>query len=179
MRRGVAPLWLRRAITLGHRLFETVATLAFGVMALLFAYTIIMRYGVGTPSRWSDELIVILFLWVVFGASALVVPVREHIAVGLVVDNLSPRLGRWLVALGGITAGLILLAALPVTLDYIGFLWRERTPAMRWPLSRVYLIFGLFQGMMGLRLILEALLPFVQPDPSQSSDPSQSTERPT
>ena len=170
MRGTGAPQGLRRAITLGHRLFETMATLAFGVMALLFAYTIIMRYGVGTPSRWSDELIVILFLWVVFGASALVVPLREHIAVGLLVDALPAGLRRWLIALGAVVAGAILLAALPVTLDYIGFLWRERTPAMRWPLSRVYLIFGLFQGIMGLRLILSALLPLVQADQAPKTD---------
>jgi TRAP-type C4-dicarboxylate transport system permease small subunit len=58
-------------------------------------------------------------------------------------------------------AGAILLAALPVTLDYIAFLWRERTPALMWPLNRAYAVFGLFQGMVGLRLILRALAALV------------------
>ncbi|WP_417587128.1 TRAP transporter small permease [Pararhodobacter oceanensis] len=157
-----ASLWtkFRRAIALCRRLVEAAATLAFGAMTLLFAYTIIMRYLVGTPSRWSDELIVILFLWVVFGASAMVVPMRDHIAVGLLVDSIPPRAGHWLTVLGSVVAGVILLVSLPVTLDYIAFLWRERTPALRWPLSQVFFIFGIFQGLAGLRLILSAFDPY-------------------
>jgi TRAP-type transport system small permease protein len=143
-------------LNLGRRLSEAAATLAFGVMVGLFAYTIWQRYMVGLPSRWSDELCVIVFLWVIFGAAALFVPYRDHIAVGILHDTAPPQVQRAMQVLGAGLAGAILLATLPTTLDYIGFLWRERTPALRWRLSQVYLVFGLFQGMIGLRLLFIA-----------------------
>jgi TRAP-type C4-dicarboxylate transport system permease small subunit len=154
MTRLAAPLLA--GLDAGRRLSEAAATLTFATMVGLFGYTVWQRYVVGVPSRWSDELCVILFLWVVFGAAALVVPYRDHIAVGLVHEIASPRLQRIMDVLGPGIAGAILLAALPVTLDYIGFLWRERSPALRWPFSRVYLVFGLFQGMIALRMLLIA-----------------------
>jgi len=152
----ILPL-LAVGIDWGRRLSEAVASLAFAGMVGLFGYTIWQRYVVGLPSRWSDELCVIVFLWIIFGAAALVVPYRDHIAVGIVHDSLPRGAQRAMQVLGPGIAGVILLIALPVTLDYIGFLWRERTPALRWRLSEVYQIFGLFQGLIGLRLILIAL----------------------
>lgn len=167
--------WLAVGIEAGRRLAEAAATLAFAGMVGLFGYTIYQRYWVGLPSRWSDELCVILFLWIVFGAAALVTPYRDHIAVGLVHDVMPPPVQRAMQVLGAGLAGAILLAALPVTLDYIGFLWRERTPALRWRLHQVYLVFGLFQGLIGARLILIALSalvgrPLDGPLPPQSQD---------
>ena len=134
------------------------ATLSFAALAGLLAYTVWQRYVMGTPSRWSDELAMILFLWIIFSAAALVVPYRDQIAVGLLTDKVPPPAERWLVSVGAGLAGVILLATLPVTLDYIAFLWRERTPAMRLRLNHVYLVFGLFQGLVALSLILRAVL---------------------
>lgn len=140
-----------------RRLVEAVATLAFAGMVLLFGWTIWQRFVVGVPSRWSDELATLVFLWVVFAASALAIPYREHIAVGLLYDNVGPAWRRWIEVAGTGIAGAILLAALPATLDYIAFLWRERTPALMWPLNRAYAVFGLFQAAIGLRLVIRAL----------------------
>ena len=126
-------------------------------MVALFGFTVWQRYVAGAPSSWSDELCAILFLWVVFGGAALVVPYREQIAIGLLYDGQRPFTRRWMEAAGAGAAGLILLATLPVTLDYIAFLWRERTPALRWQLNHVYLVFGLFQGLVGVQLLFRAL----------------------
>lgn len=66
----------------------------------------------------------ILFLWIILASAAFVVPYREQIAVGPLTEKLPPRSRRWIEG-----AAAILLATLPVTLDYINFLWR----AQRWP----------------------------------------------
>lgn len=154
-----APLALALAAArLVRRLVEAAATLSFAALAGLLAYTVWQRHVMGTPSRWSDEMAMILLLWTIFSAAALVVPYRDQIAVGLLTDGLRPAWNRRLQALGLALAGAILLAALPVTLDYIAFLWRERTPALRLPLNRVYLVFGLFQGIVALSLMLRAAL---------------------
>ncbi|HPD91187.1 MAG: TRAP transporter small permease subunit [Rhodobacter sp.] len=160
-----------------RRLSEVAATLGFGALAGLLAYTVWQRYVMGTPSSWSDEFAMILFLWLIFGAAALVVPYRDQIAVGLLVDTVPAPWRRWLEVLGAALAGAILLATLPVTMDYIAFLWRERTPALRWRLNHVYLIFALFQGLIALGLLLRALIgligratPFDDPAPANIED---------
>lgn len=142
------------ALEVGRRTAEAAATLAFAAMVGLFAWTIWQRYGVGVPSRWSDELCALIFLWIAFGAAALVVPLKDQIAVGLVYDAAPPPLRRAMDVAGCGIAGAILLAALPVTVDYVAFLWRERTPALMWPLDRAYAVFALFQALIGLRLLL-------------------------
>ena len=155
--RRIIPLVLASARVV-RRLSEVAATLGFAALAGLMAYTVWQRYVMGAPSSWSDELAMILFLWVILGSAALVVPYREQIAVGLLCDRFPPRSRRWIQGAGAALAGAILLATLPVTLDYIAFLWRERTPAMRWRLNNVYLIFGLFQGLVALSLLLRGAL---------------------
>jgi TRAP-type C4-dicarboxylate transport system permease small subunit len=162
-----------------RRLSEAAATLCFAGLAGLLAYTVWQRYVMGTPSRWSDEFAMVLFLWIIFGAAALVVPYRDQIAVGLVADNLPPPLRRWVEVLGAGCAGAILLATLPVTLDYIAFLWRERTPAMRLRLNHVYLIFGVFQGLVGLSLILRAAITLAgRPVPFDEMPPPDTQDAP-
>lgn len=145
-----------RALGAIRFLAEAAATLAFAAMVGLFGWTIFSRYVLGSPSAASGELSSILFLWIVFGAAALAVPYREQIAVGILFDGAPDPARRWMEAAGAGAAGLILLAALPVTIDYIAFLWRERTPALMWPLDRAYSVFALFQGAVGLRLLARA-----------------------
>ncbi|MCA2009985.1 TRAP transporter small permease subunit [Cereibacter sphaeroides] len=161
--RRLAPFLVTTARVV-RRLSEVAATLGFAALAGLMAYTVWQRYVMGSPSSWSDELAMILFLWVILGAAAVVVPYQEQIAVGLLSDRFPPRSRRWIQGVGAALAGIILLATLPITLDYIAFLWRERTPAMRWRLNNVYLIFGLFQGFIALSLLLRAALAVVGRD---------------
>ena len=49
------------------------------------------------------------------------------------------------------------LAALPKLWNYIGFLWRERTPALQWRLDYVYACFALFIAAAALRFAWEAV----------------------
>ena len=151
-----ATRWIGLAVEAGRRTAEAAATLAFAAMVGLFGWTIWQRYGAGEPSRWSDELCALIFLWVVFGGAALALPLKEQVAVGLLHEAVPPPVRRAMEVIGFAIAGAILLAALPVTADYVAFLWRERTPALMWPLDRVYVIFAVFQCLIGLRLVLRA-----------------------
>ena len=50
-----------------------------------------------------------------------------------------------------------LLSALPKTIGYVAFLWRERTAALEWRLDYVYACFPLFMGAAGLAFLADAL----------------------
>jgi TRAP-type C4-dicarboxylate transport system permease small subunit len=129
------------------------------VAAILFAVIagVARRYLFGAPIVWIDELTSVLFLWAVFWTAALVVPLRDHVAFELV-DGALPKVARrWIGVLAAVAAALALGAAAPKIVDFILFLWRERTPALQWRLDFVFACFGLFVIALAVRLLARAL----------------------
>lgn len=140
-----------------RKICEAMTTICFGLVVVAFAYGVTSRYVFGAPSRNADEIAVILFLWVImFGAGFAVAP-NDHISVDLVSSRLKGLSRRLLVGLGALAAALIFLYALPTTLDYVLFLRREVTPAMRLPLSVTYFCFVLFQGAIGVLFLVRGI----------------------
>jgi TRAP-type C4-dicarboxylate transport system permease small subunit len=115
------------------------------------------RYLVGAPLSWTDELATVLFIWMVFWSGALAVPLREHVSFDLLVEALPPRAAHIIGIATSVIAGIALLAALPKTIEYVAFLWRERTPALQWRLDYVYACFPLFIGAAGLAFLADAV----------------------
>jgi len=115
------------------------------------------RYVLGAPLSWSDELASVLFLWLVFWTAALAVPLREHVSFDLLTDALPPGTRRAIGIGTSLLVGVALLAALPKTIEYVAFLWRERTAALQWRLDYVYACFPLFIGTAGVAFLADAL----------------------
>jgi TRAP-type C4-dicarboxylate transport system permease small subunit len=128
------------------------------VAAILFAVIagVARRYIFCAPIVWIDELTAVLFLWAVFWTAALVVPLRDHVAFELVDGALPPGVRRGIGLLAAAAAALALAAATPKIVDFILFLWRERTPALQWRLDFVFACFGLFVIALAVRLLVRA-----------------------
>ena len=132
---------------------------AFLIAAVLGAVLlgVARRYLFGAPLSWTDELSAVLFVWAVFWTAAFAVPLREHVAFDLVLDSLPAGLRRGIAIGASLAVGLALLAALPKTVEFVAFLWRERTAALQWRLDFVYACFPLFMGAAALRFLWQAL----------------------
>src|SRR3954471_10985613 len=63
------------------------------------------RYVLGRPLAWSDEIAVVLFIWLVFWTGAFVLSIREHVAFDVVYDLLPPRLRTAIGMAGALWAG--------------------------------------------------------------------------
>lgn len=125
-------------------LANLISGLMFAAVFLIFNYKIITRYLEHDEAVWADEVSVILFVWIVFWASAFLVRDKEQITFDLVYRHAGDRTKRWM-ALGRLVlVGGIFLWSLPGALDYIMFLWRERTPVLDLRLDYVYSCFGIF-----------------------------------
>jgi TRAP-type C4-dicarboxylate transport system permease small subunit len=121
-----------------------VSSVMFGCVFAVFAYKIVMRYVVGDAVAWADEVSVILFIWILFWGNAFVVEDRQQIKFDLVY-RLLPEWGRRTAAMIRLlVVGGLFLWGLPSVVDYILFLWRERTPVLGLRLDFVYSCFGLF-----------------------------------
>lgn len=149
-RAASVPDWLRK-------LFEIVPALMFAFVFLIFVYKIVTRYFGHDEAVWADEVSVVLFIWIIFWANAFVIRDREHITFDLAYRPLPDRWKR-VVALARVAlVGGVFAWALPGSLDYIAFLWRERTPVLNLRLDLVYSCFGLFLISVVMRLAWQAV----------------------
>ncbi len=115
--------WLQRAA-------NALGGLLFAGLFLVFLVQITARFGFGRPLPWTDELAVILYIWVILWASAFMVKPREHVVFDLIYNSVGPRWKRAMRLLGSaLIAGLAALA-LPGSWDYVSFMKREGTPVL-------------------------------------------------
>lgn len=149
---------LRRA----RQLTDAVAGLMFAAVFVIFCLKIGMRYAAHNELAWTDEVAVILFIWIIFWSNAFVLSDRDHIRFDLVLHVAPPRARQAMAVARALLVGGIFLAALPGTVDYVLFLWRERTPVLRLRLDWVYICFAMFAATVPLRaawLLVQALRP--------------------
>jgi TRAP-type C4-dicarboxylate transport system permease small subunit len=132
--------WAVRA----HQLASLISGLMFAAVFLIFNYKIVTRYLEHDEAVWADEISVILFIWIIFWANAFLVRGREQITFDLVYRPMPDGVKRWMTLARSVLIGGIFLAALPGSIDYLLFLWRERTPVLSLRLDMVYSCFGLF-----------------------------------
>lgn len=126
----------------------------FAIFAI-FIIGVALRYS-GHPQSWVDEVVTILAAWVVFFASAFVLPWREFIAFDMVFRALPPRWQRVsmvVACLGFIVAFARVFYAL---VDYVLFMRIMTTDMVGIRLDHVYAIFPVFILAIGLRLAILA-----------------------
>ena len=126
------------------QLADWIACAMFAAVFLIFNYKIFTRYFEHDEAVWADEVLVILFIWIIFWANAFLLRDKDQITFDLVYRLLSPSAKRVVALTRFVLVGGIFLWALPGSLDYIRFLWREHTPVLNLPLDLVYSCFGLF-----------------------------------
>lgn len=119
---------LSSLISRARKLAEHIAVVIFFVLFLVFLAQITMRFVFNQPLPWSDELIVVLYISMVFWGTATLLKERDHVALDLVYSALSPQGKRWMAALGALLLAGLFFWALPYCYDYISYMHRERTP---------------------------------------------------
>lgn len=146
-----------RAAVLVRSVATIVATLTFAAVVLAFGYGVLARYGLHDPSDRAGEAAIILYIWTIMIGGSLAVGLKDQISFDLLVERMRPPANRIVEGIGMAIAGGVLLYALPTTLDYILFLWREKTPAFELSLDKVYFCFIVFQAASATLLIARAL----------------------
>lgn len=146
---ALARLLSRAADALGVTMF----LLAFGG----FIVQIFFRYVMGTPLPWTEEFVMIAFIWAVFWAAAFLVPIREHVTFDVVYLAVNER-ARRVLAIFAMVAGLVAFVLLiPPTIDYLDFLTRKKSPVMRVPMHWVYGCYLLFVVSFALKIVARLL----------------------
>lgn len=118
--------------------------MAFGLMFAAFIIQIVSRYVFNAPVSWTLEVCAITYVWVVFWTCGLLVSERQQIVFDVIYHAIRPRARRWVAIANTSALGLIFLAALPGTLDYVWFLRRRYSMLLQVPMLLVYACFVIF-----------------------------------
>ncbi len=127
-------------------LSEGVAALALLLMFAAFVTQVVSRYVFNAPLSWTLELCSITYVWVVFWSCGLLIKEREQIVFDVIYQAIKPGPRRWLAIANTSALGLIFLAALPGTIDYVWFLRRRNSMMLEVPMHIVYACFVIFMA---------------------------------
>lgn len=61
------------------------------VMLVLVFSNVVLRYGFNSGINISSEIARLSFVWLIFGGSVLALRAREHLAVNMLIDRMSPQ----------------------------------------------------------------------------------------
>lgn len=140
-----------------RKIAEIVSGLMFAAIFAVFIIGITMRYVFHHPLLWGDEVGILLLLWCTFLTDAFVVRSSDHVAFDVVWDVVSPRARRIIGIVGRGVFALIFLAALPTIIDYVLFLWREKTDVLELRLDFVFSCFIVYIVMVVIRLVAQLI----------------------
>lgn len=128
---------------LGKKAADVVGGFLYLILFVVFVIQVVARFFFDQPLPWSDELAVILYIWVILWAAAFMVPEREHVVFDLVYHSAPPKVRRVMSILAHLMVGGLAAWALPASWSYIRFMEREGTPVLGWPFMWVFLPFAL------------------------------------
>lgn len=128
--------WFKKAANaIGGGLFLALFT--------VFVIQVTARFGFNKPLAWTDEMAVVLYVWIILWAAAFIVPEREHVVFDLVWNSANHRCRQAMQIVGNLMVGGLALCAIPACWDYVHFMNREGTPVLGISFMWVFLPFVL------------------------------------
>ena len=146
---GIELPGIRRALAV---VTEVPAAILVVVEIVILASSVVARYILNAPFRWSDELAITLFIWLSMLGSVIAIHRHHHMRLSFVANRIrEPWKGRI-----DTLAAVLMIAFLAVifapSIDYTALQLSERTPALHMP--------GIVQGgafVVGAALMMIAL----------------------
>jgi TRAP-type C4-dicarboxylate transport system permease small subunit len=123
-------------------------------MFVAFLVQVFARYVLNNPIGWTQEFVLIAYIWIVFWCCAFLVRERDHITFDMAFEALPPGARRRLAIVLTAIIVIAFVVALPKTVDYIAFMKIERSPILRIRFDLLYSIFAVFM----LAVIVDAVI---------------------
>ncbi|KIT15026.1 Sialic acid TRAP transporter permease protein SiaT [Jannaschia aquimarina] len=150
---AAGPAWLRRLLA-----FATAISVAlFAGLFVTFVAQVFWRYVLREPLVWTLEVAGILFVAVSLFTAATQMPMREHVALDLLIDALPQRLGDWAKAASLLLFALVMLLSVPDTVRVLEWMYRERTITLKFNLGHLFVLMIAFVLIYAARAVWTAL----------------------
>jgi TRAP-type C4-dicarboxylate transport system permease small subunit len=123
---------------------ENVAAAMLAVMFAAFIIQIVFRYLANLPIGWTQELSVILWLWLVLWGAAFVVREREEIRFDVIYGAVGPGARRVMCIITAAALIALYTISLPAVFDYVTFMKVEKTAYLKIRFDWLYAIYIVF-----------------------------------
>ncbi len=123
---------------------EWVTVLLFVAMFVAFLLQVFTRYVLNDPVAWTQEFVLIVYIWIVFWCGAFLLREREHITFDMFFLALPLAWRRVLAVILTALTGVAFIAALPATVDYVTFMKIEKSPVIGLRFDILYSVFVVF-----------------------------------
>lgn len=123
----------------------------FLTLFIVFVIQVTARFAFNKPMAWTDEAAVILYVWVILWAAAVVVPEREHVVFDLVWNSVPYRARQVMAIAGNLLVGGLAAWGIPGCWDYVRFMAREGTPVLGLSFQWVFMPFVLLLAALAVR----------------------------
>lgn len=123
---------------------ENVLAAMLAVMFAVFIVQIVFRYLANFPVGWTQELSVILWLWMVLFGAAFVVREREEIRFDIIYGSVGPKARRVMCMITAVALVALYGISLPAVVDYVTFMKVEKTAYLKIRFDWLYAIYIVF-----------------------------------
>jgi TRAP-type C4-dicarboxylate transport system permease small subunit len=138
---------LEQAVALGRwlrRRAENVAVALLALMFICFLLQIIYRYVLDDPLGWSEEVIMVTWLWTVLWGAAFVVGEAEEIRFDIIYTRMPETYRRACTVMTGIALIVLYGVSLPAAYRYVAFMRVEHSAYLHVPIDLLYSIYIIF-----------------------------------
>lgn len=127
-----------------YRRAENVLAAMLVAMFVAFLLQIVFRYILNLPIGWTNELSVVLWIWLVLWGAAFVVREEEEIRFDLFYAAARPRVRRIMFLIAAFSLLALYTISLPAVLDYVMFMKVEKTAYLKIRMDWLFSIYVVF-----------------------------------
>lgn len=135
---------LRRVGSWLYRRAENLLAAMLAVMFVAFILQIIFRYLLRLPTGWTNELSVVLWIWLVLFGAAFVVREEEEIRFDLIYSAAGAKARRIMFLITAIALIALYAISFPAVLDYVTFMKVESSAYLKIRFDWLYSIYIVF-----------------------------------
>lgn len=127
-----------------YRRAENVIAAMLAVMFAAFIIQIVFRYLLNFPIGWTQELTVILWIWLVLWGAAFVIRETEEVRFDIVYATAGPQVRRVMGLITGIALAALYGVSLPGVVDYVVFMKVESSAYLKIRFDLLFSIYAVF-----------------------------------
>ena len=123
---------------------ENVLAAMLAAMFVAFIVQIVFRYLANWPIGWTQELTVLLWIWLVLWGAAFVIRETEDVRFDIFYANARSKTRRVMCLITGVTLIALYVVSLPAVVDYVAFMKVEASAYLKIRFDLLYSIYVIF-----------------------------------
>ena len=127
-----------------YRRAENVIAAMLAIMFAAFIIQIVFRYLLNFPMGWTQELTVILWIWLVLWGAAFVIRETEEVRFDIIYATAGPKARRIMCMVTAIALIALYGVSLPGVVDYVAFMKVESSAYLKIRFDLLFSIYVVF-----------------------------------